>query len=90
VSDYSLFLHKKALKFLEELQQEETKKKIKQSVERLSGYPLSLREMNVQKLEGLEKTFRIRVGGFRIFFHVDKKSRTIYVTNIEKRESAYE
>jgi mRNA-degrading endonuclease RelE of RelBE toxin-antitoxin system len=46
--------------------------------------------MDVQKLEGMQRTFRIRVGGFRIFFHADKKSRSIYITNIEKRESAYE
>lgn len=66
------------------------KEKIKQTIESLTDYPLSLRQMDVQKLEGLERAFRIRVGGFRVFFFVDKKSETVYVTSIEKRESAYE
>ncbi len=87
---YSVFLHKKALKQIEELQQEETKKKIKETIEHLAEYPLSLRQMDVQKLEGLERAFRIRVGGFRIFFNVDKKGRSVYITEISKRESAYE
>jgi hypothetical protein len=42
VSEYSVYLHKKALKFLEELQQDETKNNIKQSIEKLVDYPLSL------------------------------------------------
>ncbi|MHB1867922.1 MAG: type II toxin-antitoxin system RelE family toxin [Nitrososphaerales archaeon] len=87
---YSVFLHKKALKQLEELQQDETKSEIKKSIESLIDYPLSLRQMDVQKLEGFERAFRIRVGRFRVFFSVDKASRSVYVTKIEKRESAYE
>lgn len=87
---YSVFLHKKALKQLEELQQDETKSEIKNAIESLIDYPLSLRQMDVQKLEGFERAFRIRVGRFRVFFSVDKASRSVYVTKIEKRESAYE
>ena len=88
--EYKVFLHKKALKYLAELQQDEIKKKIKQTVENLANYPLSLREMDAQKLEGFERAFRIRVGRYRVFFSVDKKSKVVYVTQIEKRESAYE
>lgn len=86
---YSVFLHKKALKSLQSLQ-EEVKTRIKHAIESLTEYPLSLRELDVQKMEGLERTFRLRVGGYRVIFSVVKNERAVFVTKIEKRESAYE
>ena len=88
--EYSVFLHRKALKALEELQQQEVKEKIKETIQSLTRYPLSLRDIDVEKLQGLERAFRIRVGRYRVIFQVDKQERTIFVTHIEKRESVYE
>jgi mRNA interferase RelE/StbE len=90
VPKYSVFLHRKALKSLQTLQPEEIKAKIKETIESLTEYPLSLRQLDVQKLEGFERAFRIRVGSYRIIFHVDKQEGTVFVTQIEKRESVYE
>jgi mRNA interferase RelE/StbE len=75
---------------LQSLQQEEVKTRIKQVIESLTEYPLCLRELDVQKMEGLERTFRLRVGGYRVIFSVVKNERAVFVTKIEKRESAYE
>jgi mRNA-degrading endonuclease RelE of RelBE toxin-antitoxin system len=38
---------------------------------------------------GLEKTFRIRIGKYRIIFHVDKMEKTIYVTHADSRKKVY-
>ena len=59
-------------------------------IRKLVDYPLSLRELDVEKLEGAERTFRVRIGQYRLIFHVDKKERTIFVTHLGKRESIYE
>ena len=46
--------------------------------------------MDSEKLKGLERTFRVRVGKYRIIFFVDNAEKTIYVTHAEERKKAYE
>lgn len=72
------------------MQELETKSKIKRTIESLAEYPLTLGQLDVKKLGGFDRAFRVRVGSYRIIFHVNKQERTIFVTNIEKRESVYE
>ena len=69
---------------------EKLKNKVKESIEKLADYPLILRELDVEKLEGIERTYRIRLGEYRIIFYVNKGQKTIYVTHAGKRESIYE
>jgi mRNA-degrading endonuclease RelE of RelBE toxin-antitoxin system len=45
--------------------------------------------MDIEKIRGLEKTFRIRIGKYRIIFHVDTSEKTVYVTHAEARKKAY-
>ena len=33
---------------------------------KLENYPITLREMDVEKVKGLDKTFRIRIGEYKI------------------------
>lgn len=87
---YNVFAHKRVLKFLKDLAEEETKSKIKETIRKLADYPLTLREMDVEKLEGVERTFRVRIGRYRLIFHVDKRERVIYVTHLGTRESIYQ
>ena len=42
--------------------------------------------MDIKKIKGLEKTFRIRIGKYRIIFHVDKTEKTIYITHAKTRK----
>ena len=45
--------------------------------------------MDIEKIKGLEKAFRIRIGKYRIIFKVDKTEKTIYITHAEARKKAY-
>lgn len=45
--------------------------------------------MDIEKIKGIEKTFRIRLGKHRIIFYVDNAENKIYVTNIDARKNAY-
>jgi len=90
VSKYTVVAHKRVVKFLTELGEEALKERIKEAIRKLVDYPLSLRELDVEKLEGAERTFRVRIGRHRLIFHVDKKERTIFVTHVGKRESIYQ
>jgi mRNA-degrading endonuclease RelE of RelBE toxin-antitoxin system len=46
--------------------------------------------MDTEKIKGLERTFRVRAGKYRIIFYVDHAEKTIYVTHAEARKKAYE
>lgn len=87
---YRVIIHRKASKLLAGLKEEKLKNRIIAAIEKLVDYPLALRELDVEKLEGVERTYRIRIGDYRIIFHVDKKEKTLYITHIGRRESIYQ
>jgi len=89
VPEFKVIVHKRVFKFLKNLKDEAEKKRLKEAIFKLENYPLTLRRLDVKKLEGLERTFRIRIGDFKIIFHVDKREKVIYVTHIGLRESIY-
>ena len=86
---YKVLVHRKVYKFLSELTDSSLKKTIKEYVELLSDYPLSLKEIDIEKIQGLKDTFRLRIGKHRVIFFVDKPNATIYVTGIKARKRAY-
>lgn len=86
---YRVIAHRRVLRFLNRLRDERQKQAIIEAMEKLESYPMSLREMDVGTIRGLEKTFRIRVGRFRIIFSVIKKENTIYVTHLDTRKRIY-
>jgi mRNA-degrading endonuclease RelE of RelBE toxin-antitoxin system len=89
VPKHKIIAHRRVHKFLSSLKDENLKRTITDCISKLDGYPLILREMDVEKIKGMEKTFRIRVGKHRIIFYVDETDRTIYVTHVEPRKKAY-
>lgn len=86
---YKVVVHKKAHRFLLQIKSENIKNAIKNIVAKLENYPFTLKEMDVTKIRGLERTFRVRIGNYRIIFYVEKAEKTIYVTHIETRRKAY-
>jgi mRNA interferase RelE/StbE len=82
--------HPRVQDFLTELRDEPLKERIRESIRKLADYPLSLRELDVEKLQGVERTFRVRIGRYRMIFSVYKNERTIFITHLGKRESIYE
>ena len=86
---YNIIAHRRVQKFLNSLKDENLKHAITDYIAKLDGYPLILREMDVEKIKGMEKTYRIRVGKHRIIFFVDEAERTIYVTHAEARKKVY-
>ena len=86
---YNVIAHRRVHKFLSDLKDESLKNMVKDALTKLENYPITLREMDVEKIKGLERTFRIRMGKHRIIFHVNKTERTIYVTHLEARKKVY-
>ena len=88
--EYKVLAHRRVIKFLKNLQDERLKARLKEALAELQNYPIALRRLDVEKLEGLKRAYRVRVGEYRITFLVDKEDRTIYITHIGRRESIYE
>ena len=87
---YKVVVHRRVQKFYITLKEENFKLAIINQLAKLEDYPLSLREMNTEKIRGLDRTFRVRAGKYRIIFNVDNAEKTIYVTHAEARKKAYE
>ena len=88
--EYKVLAHRRVIKFLKNLQDERLKARLKEALAELQNYPIALRRLDVEKLEGLKRAYRVRVGEYRIIFLVDKEDKTIYITHIGRRESIYE
>jgi mRNA interferase RelE/StbE len=89
VPKYKLTIHRRVYKFIKNLEDKNIKNAIIHTLTKLENYPLTLREIDVEKIKGLKRTFRIRIGKYRIIFYVDKDEKTIYVTHAETRKRAY-
>ena len=72
---YKIVAHRKVYKFLNEVSDQALKKSFKDHIAKLEDYPLSLREMDTEIIRGVKDTFRLRIGGYRIIFFVDKDRR---------------
>ena len=86
---YRVIAHRRVHRFISDLKDEKLKSMIKDAIIKLENYPITLREMDVEKIKGLEKTFRIRIRKYRIIFRVNKTEKTIYVTHTEARKRVY-
>jgi len=89
VPKYKVIVHRRVHRFISDLKDEKLKSMMKGILTKLEDYPITLREMDVEKIKGLDKTFRIRIGKYRIIFYADKAEKTIYVTHAETSRRAY-
>lgn len=87
---YRIVMHRRVQKSLNSLKDKKLKLTIIDMITKLENYPLSLREMDTEKVRGLERTFRVRTGRYRLIFFVDNTERLVYVTHLEARKKAYE
>jgi len=83
---YSIKLKKSVEKEIKKLPQEIIRRVIKVLEELESNaYP-----RGTKKIKGSERTYRLRVGDYRIIYQVDEEKKEIVIYHIRKREEAYE
>lgn len=56
----------------------------------LQGLVVTPRRGDIKKLAGAEADYRLRVGHWRVFFTVGKDDRTVSITGVRHRSSAYD
>ena len=60
--EYKVLAHRRVIKFLKNLQDGRLKARLKEAIAELQNYPIALRRLDVEKLEGLKRAYRVRVG----------------------------
>jgi len=86
---YHVILSPKAAKFLNALDRKR-RLKIIGVLKDLADYPFALKRHDVKKIEGRQSTFRVRLGGIRAIFYVDKENERIVILKMDSRESVYD
>lgn len=81
-----ILIAKKALKELREIP-EKDRELIKDRISKLAFFPIV--HLDVKKLKGFEKTYRLRVGEYRVIFEFEKDEKVIKILKIGKRSEVY-
>ncbi len=89
VGRYSVFISKKAGKFLSTKVDRKLKRKILDEILDLEDFPFLSMPHDMAKIKGRENYYRFRSGKIRIIFRIEKSDRNIFVEKIEFRGSAY-
>jgi mRNA interferase RelE/StbE len=91
--EWKIRIHRKALKFLEELpgyKRSLIEERLRELLEALGRGILPYRRLDIRKLRGEWKGFlRMRVGDIRIIFKIDFDTKIIYIYHIHYRGKAY-
>ena len=69
--EYKVLAHRRVIKFLKSLQDERSKARLKEAIAKLQNHPIALRRLDVEKLEGLKRAYRVCVGEYRIIVSSD-------------------
>ena len=91
--EWKLRIHRKALKFFEELSEDRkelVRKRLEELLEALEHGVLPYRRLDIRKLRGEWRDFlRMRVGEIRVIFLIDFDAKTVYVYHMHYRSKAY-
>lgn len=85
---YKLVYHPRVFKFLTKISKKEAKR-IVEKIEILDKNPLS-EELNVKRLSSTKRSFRLRIGNFRVIFEVNFEKKIIYIHEVGFRDSIYQ
>ncbi len=91
--EWSVKIHRKALKFLENLQKDEKNRiseKINELIHTLDKGSILTHHLDIKKLRGKwSGFFRLRVGDIRIIFKIDLNKRELIIYHIHYRDKVY-
>ncbi len=82
---YTVVVPKPVQKQLEDLIQTE-RAKIISVLKQIAKYP---RPSGVKKLKGYEKTYRVRVGDYRVIYEIKDRELIVLVLSVSHRKDSY-
>jgi mRNA interferase RelE/StbE len=85
---YSIVIQKKAVRVLQSLPRTHLRK-LSELLETLKVDPIPWKSFDVRKIEGIEDTYRVRIGDYRAVYFIDKAGRTIHILKFDTRGKVY-
>ncbi|MEK6979570.1 MAG: type II toxin-antitoxin system RelE/ParE family toxin [Candidatus Micrarchaeota archaeon] len=85
---YAVVLSRSAQKGYEDLN--EYRERVNHLLDVLSVIPRPFQEFDLIKLSGMDNTYRVRIGKFRVKYQIREAERTILVFYLGPREGAYD
>lgn len=82
-------LSNQAGKFLDSLHEEKYKQKLEEMIGYLEINPVPYKEYDLKKIKGMESSYRLRKGDFRVEYAYDNVTKVVYITKISRRKKAY-
>ncbi|ASJ02593.1 addiction module toxin RelE [Thermococcus profundus] len=86
---YRVILHRNVLKSLKQAP-DSIKQRFYEFVEELRFNPIPSERFDIKKLKGRKNTFRVRLGGYRVIYELEKDELLILIIKFGKRENVYE
>jgi mRNA interferase RelE/StbE len=86
MNGWSVEFSQDARKFLHKLRDERLKERIGFAIDRLAGQP---RPPTCKALAGMENTYRIRVGDYRVIYKIQDQRLVVLVIQIGHRREVY-
>jgi len=83
---YTIQTSRKVLKQLEKLPLH-VKRRFEEILKILKNYPVPIFKYDVKKMKGYENVYRVRIGEYRLIYHV--KGKKIHLLGISHRKKAY-
>ena len=81
---YRVEIHREAKKEIENLSSD-MKERIIQLLVYLQTTPYPFRDYDLKKLKGLPNVYRIRLGNYRVSYHIDDKEKLIIIIRSKKK-----
>ncbi len=85
---YEIIVHPKVAKSIKELPKSH-RVKLSEFLDALKDNPVPFKKFDIKKLKGYMDRYRVRLGGFRLTYQIDKKEKVILVLKLERRGGAY-
>ncbi len=64
-------------------------RKFSELLEILKVNPIPWKSFDVRKIKGIEDTYRVRIGDYRVIYFIDKASKTIHILKFDIRGNVY-
>ena len=86
---YEVLIQRNVLKRLRDAP-ENVRRKFEELLEELKFNPVPSEKFDVKKLQGMENTFRVRLGEYSVIYELHRKRLLILGIKFGKRENVYE
>ena len=58
-------------------------------LEAIAVNPVPWKDFDLKKMEGVDNTYRVRIGDYRVVYFVEKEKQTIHILKFDRREKVY-